>query len=126
MRPPLIYPQLPHLYNHGLAISPHAIWKEFLKAVFLLKYHQNPWVLKELEHRKKEKILEKSREKKKEKEMLQDSSNKKGKLIFWENKNIATSKSFCMSPFSSPPSNHFKNPFKNHLRKFHSSFWTIL
>jgi hypothetical protein len=72
-RPPM-YPQLPHLYNHGLAIlacitpfwnmrpppvypelwSYHFIWKEiFEEVIFLLKYHQNP---QEIEHRKKKKI----------------------------------------------------------------------
>jgi hypothetical protein len=73
MCPPLIYPQLPHLHNHGLAISSHAIWKEFSKVVFLLRYHQNPQVLKETEHRKKreKKVLKKEREKEKLQEYLQ-------------------------------------------------------
>jgi hypothetical protein len=80
MCPPLIYPQLPHLHNHGLAISSHAIRKEFSKVVFLLKYHQNPQVLKETEHRKKrEKSIEKRERKRKAPRV---SSNKKGKSIF--------------------------------------------
>jgi hypothetical protein len=54
------------------------------------------------------------------------SANKKEKSIFWEEKNISTSKSFYVSPFSPPPSYHFQNPFQNCLRKFHSSFWTII
>jgi hypothetical protein len=107
MRSPLIYPQLPHLHNHGLAIlaciTPfrnmcpppiypqlwpyHFIWKEIFEEVtFLLKYHQNP---QESEHRKKEKKREnilKKREKEKkeeeEKEKLQESLQIKGKSIF--------------------------------------------
>jgi hypothetical protein len=88
MCPPLIYPQLPHLHNHVLAISSHAICKEFSKAVFLLKYHQNHRVLKETKHRKKERKILKKREKKKEKGKERKrkapwvSSNKKGKSIF--------------------------------------------
>jgi hypothetical protein len=35
-------------------------------------------------------------------------ANKKGKSVFWEEKNILTSKSFYVSPFSSPPSYHSK------------------
>jgi hypothetical protein len=42
--------------------------KKKLKAIFLLKYHQNPRVLKEMEHRKKErKRIEKKRERKRKK-----------------------------------------------------------
>jgi hypothetical protein len=55
-----------------------------LKAIFLLKYHQNPRVLKETEHGKKgEKVLKKrKREKKKKRKGPRVSSNKKGKSIF--------------------------------------------
>jgi hypothetical protein len=52
-----------------------------LKVVFLLKYHQNPQVLKETEHRKKrEKKVLKKRERKRKAPRV--SSNKKGKSIF--------------------------------------------
>jgi hypothetical protein len=100
----LIYRQLSHLHNHGLTISSHAIWKEFLKVVFLLKYHQNPRVLKETEHRKKERkgIEKKEREKERKRKAPRASSNKKGKSIFWEEKNIATSKSFLYEPIFFP------------------------
>jgi acyl-CoA synthetase (AMP-forming)/AMP-acid ligase II len=120
MRPPLIYPQLPHLHNHGLAISSHAIWKEFLKAVFLLKYHQNPRVLKETEHRKKrEKVLEREREREKERKRkaLRVSSTKNGKSIFWEEKNIATSKSFLYEPIFFPSIIPFQKPFPKSFEK---------
>jgi hypothetical protein len=74
----------------------------------------------EKREREREKVLKKRGRKK---EKLQESlPNKKGKSIFWEEKNISTSKSFYVSPFSPPPLNHFQNPFQNHLRKFHSSF----
>jgi hypothetical protein len=132
MCPPLIYPQLPHLHNHVLAISSHAICKEFSKAVFLLKYHQNPRVLKETKHRKKEReILKRERKRKKkekkEKEKLHGSLQiKRGSQYFERRKIFQLQNPFCMRPFSSPPSYHFKNPFQNHLRKFCSSFWTII
>jgi hypothetical protein len=126
MRPPPIYPQLPHFHNHGLAIPFHSISSEkiFLKSVFLLVYYQNPQVLKEMEHwkREREKVLKKEEGKRK---AARVSTNKMVKSIFWEGQNISTNP-FCMIPFSSPPSYHFKNPYQNHLRKFHSSFWTIL
>jgi hypothetical protein len=55
-----------------------------LKVVFLLKYHQNPRVLKETEHRKKERkgIEKKEREKERKRKAPRASSNKKGKSIF--------------------------------------------
>jgi hypothetical protein len=34
MRSPLIYAQLPHFYNHGLAIPFHFIWKEIFEEHF--------------------------------------------------------------------------------------------
>jgi hypothetical protein len=44
------------------------------------------------------------------------STNKKGKLIFWEEKNISTSKSFYVSPF--PPSIiPFSKPFPKSFEK---------
>jgi hypothetical protein len=61
MHPSPIYPQLPHLHNHGLAMLAYITpfqnmcplpvywshWKRsFWRSDFLLKYHQNPWVLK--------------------------------------------------------------------------------
>jgi hypothetical protein len=55
--------------------------KKKLKAIFLLKYHQNLRVLKETEHRKKgEKKKEKGKERKRKAPIV--SSNKKGNSIF--------------------------------------------
>jgi hypothetical protein len=67
---------------------PMPLEKDFLKVVFLLKYHQNPPALKETEHRKKrEKVFKKRERKRKKKEERKRkaprvSSNKKGKSIF--------------------------------------------
>jgi hypothetical protein len=65
--------------------------KEFSKAVFLFRYHQNPRVLKQTEHRKKERkiIKKKEREEKKEKEKLQESLKIKGVV------NILIGKKYC-------------------------------
>jgi hypothetical protein len=61
MHPPPMYPQLPHLHNHGLAMLVCIIplwnmrplpvpWshlkRSFWRSNFLLKYHQNPQVVK--------------------------------------------------------------------------------
>jgi hypothetical protein len=80
-----------------------------------------------MENRKREKKYLKERERKKnekkEKEKLQESLQiKRGSQYFERRKTLQLQTPFCMSPFSSPPSYHFKNPFQNHLRKFHSSF----
>jgi hypothetical protein len=48
---------------------------------FLLKYHQNPQVLKRQSKEKK---------REEEKEKLQESPQIKGKLMFWEEKNTST------------------------------------
>jgi hypothetical protein len=56
--------------------------KVFEEVIFLVKYHQNPQVLKRLSIEKKEKKYWK-REKKKKKEKLQESLQIKGKSIFW-------------------------------------------
>jgi hypothetical protein len=116
MRPPLIYPQLSHFNNHGLAISSE---KKFLKSVFLLVYHLNPQVLKETEHWKKgerEKVLEKREKKEKGEERKRKaprvSSNKKEKSIFWEEKNIASSKFFLCESIFSPSIIPFSKPFQ--------------
>jgi hypothetical protein len=50
--------------------------------------------------REREKVLKKKR---KEKKAPRVFANKKGESIFWEEKNISTSKSFYISPFSPPP-----------------------
>jgi hypothetical protein len=88
MRQPLIY-QLPHFHNYGLAIPFHSISseKKFLKSVFLLIYHQNPQVHKEMEHCKKRE--KKSIEKKgKEKEKLQESPQIKRGSQYFERRKI--------------------------------------
>jgi hypothetical protein len=129
MHPPPIYPHLPHFHNHGLAIPFHFIWKEIFEECFSSRLSQNPKSSKRRskEKRERKKLLKererKSIEKKRKEKRSFKSPCKNGKSIFWEEKNISTSKSFYVSPFSPPPSYHFQNPFQNHLRKFHSSFW---
>jgi hypothetical protein len=55
------------------------------------------------EHRKKErKSIGKEREKKRKRKAPRDPSNKKGESTFWEEKNIATSKSFLYEPIFYP------------------------
>jgi hypothetical protein len=77
-------------------------------------------VLKKRERERKKKEKEK-------KEKLQESLQvKRGSPYFERRKTLQLQNPFCMSPFSSLPSYHFKNSFQNHLRKFHNSFWTIL
>jgi hypothetical protein len=122
MHLPLIYPQLPHLHNHGLAISSHAIWKEFLTVVFLHKYHQNPWVLKGTEHRKKREKYWKKTKKERKRKTQRVSSNKKEKSIFWEEKNIATSKSFLYEPIFFPSIIPFQKPFPKSFEKISQLF----
>jgi chromatin remodeling complex protein RSC6 len=108
MCPLLIYPQLAQLHNHGLAISSNAIWKEFLKAVFSSNIIKIPESSKRRSIKKREKKYWKKGERKKEKEKERKrkaprvSSNKKGKSIFWEEKNIAISKSFLYEHIFSP------------------------
>jgi hypothetical protein len=46
--------------------------------------------------------------KRKGKKSSKSPANKKGKSIFWEEKNISTSKSFYVSPFSPPHHTIFK------------------
>jgi hypothetical protein len=138
MHPTLIYPQLPHFQNHGLTIPFHFIWKKNLRVFFSSFIIQIPKSSKRcsIEKIEREKSIKK-REKKKEKEKLQESlqikeekekkaprvsSNKKGKSIFWEEKNIATSKSFLYEPIFFPSIIPLQNPFQNHLRKVRSSF----
>jgi hypothetical protein len=57
--------------------------RKFFRSVFLLVYHQNPLVLKEIEHWKNKKRKRKSIKKRKEKEKLQESLQiKKGSQFF--------------------------------------------
>jgi hypothetical protein len=50
--------------------------------IFLLKYHQNPQVLKRQSIKKEKKRKRKKKEKEEEKEKLQESLQIKGKSIF--------------------------------------------
>jgi hypothetical protein len=92
--------------------------KKFLKKWFSPQMSLKPLGPKETE-------LEKG-EKEKEKEKLQKSLQIKGKLAFWEEKDVSTSKIIFDAIPSPPPSYHFKNPFQNNWEKFLDSFWTIL
>jgi hypothetical protein len=79
------------------------------------------------EKKKRENVLKKrEREKERKRKAPRVSSNKRGSQHFERRKTLQLQNPFCISPFSSPPSYHFKNPFQNHLRKFCSSFWTIV
>jgi hypothetical protein len=86
------------------------------------------WSIEKKERKGIEKRERKRKKKeKKEKEKLQESLQiERGSQYFERRKTLQRQNPFCLSPFSSPPSYHFKNPFQNHLRKFCNSFWTIL
>jgi DNA-binding GntR family transcriptional regulator len=90
--------------------------KRIFEGCFLLKYHQNPQALKEMEHRKKrEKVLKKER--KKEKEKLQESLQIKGEVNILRGENIATSKSFLYEPIFFPSIIPFQKPFPKSFEK---------
>jgi hypothetical protein len=57
-------------------------------------------------------------QKKEEKEKLQEPLQIKGKLTFWEEKDASISKIiFDVTPFSPPPSYHFKKHFSKIMEK---------
>ncbi len=85
MHPPPIYPQLSHLHDYGLAILawitpfrnmrpppiftpnqsiPFHLKRSFWRSDFLLKYHQNPQVLKRWSIEKKKKMEKRGRKRK--------------------------------------------------------------
>jgi hypothetical protein len=79
----------------------------FEEVIFLLKYHQNPQVLKRWS-------IEKKKEKEKEKK-LQESPQIKGEVnILKGEKHFNFKDLFYVISFSPPPSYHFKNTFQNH------------
>jgi hypothetical protein len=91
---------------------------------FIIKISKSSkrWSIEERERESIKKIG-----KKKEKEKLQEYLQiKRGTQYFERRKTLQLQNPFRMSRFSSPPSYHLKNPLQNHLRKFCSSFWTIL
>jgi hypothetical protein len=105
--------------------------KIFKEVIFLLKYQQNPQVLKRRSiEKKREKSIQKKKKKEKRgrKRKAPRVSSNKGKVnILRGEKNTSTSKFlFDVTPFSPPPSQHFRNPFQNHWKSFLNSFWTIL
>jgi hypothetical protein len=110
MRPPLIYPQLHHFHNHGLAIPFHFIWNKILEECFSPHLSskspspQRDGALKKREREGGRKSIKKRGRKRKAPRV---SANKIRKSIFREEKNISTSKSFYVSLFSPPPSYHF-------------------
>jgi hypothetical protein len=95
-----------------------AIWKEVLEEViFSLNIIETPKFSRDGTETKREK----------EKEKLQKSLQITGELTFWEDNEAWTSQTlFNVTPFSPPPSYHFKNPFQNLWENFLNSFWTIL
>jgi hypothetical protein len=124
MHPPPIYPQLPHLHNHGLAMSvcitpfqnmcpPPVYWshlkRSFWKSDFLLKYHQNPEVLK-----RQSKKQERGRERK----APRVSSNKWEINILREEKHFNFKNPFQCDSIFSPSIIPFQKPFPKLLRKF--------
>jgi hypothetical protein len=80
MCPPSIYQQLPHFYNHGLAIPFYFIWKENFEECFSPRLSSKS-LLKETEHWKKRE--RKSIEKRGRKKTQRVSANKMEKSIFW-------------------------------------------
>jgi hypothetical protein len=82
MRPPSIYPQLPHFHNHGLVIPFHFIWKEIFEECFsphLSSKSPSPQRDEALKKGEREKVLKKRKEKK----APRVSVNKIGNSIFW-------------------------------------------
>jgi hypothetical protein len=95
MHPLPIYPQLPYLHNHGLAMlacitlfwnmrPPSVCWshlkRSFWRSDFFLKYHQNPQVLKRRSMKKAPRV----------------SSNKRGSQYFERRKTLQLQKLFLM------------------------------
>jgi hypothetical protein len=143
MCPPPIYPQLPYLYDHGLAVlacitpfwnmrppsistlnqsTPFHLKRSCWRSDFSPLISSKPPSSQETGHRKKErKWGRKSIEKRKKERKLQESLQIKGKSIFWEEKNTSTSKIlFYMIPFSTPI---ILKTFSKSLRNFLNSFW---
>jgi hypothetical protein len=132
MRRPPIYPQLPHLHDHGLAIlayitpfwnmltpsistlnqsTPFHLKRSCWRSDFSTLISSKPPSPKEIEHKKKEKKRKKKYWKKERK--LQESLQIKGEVnILRGEKRFNFKKSFYMIPFSLPPSYHFENVFQ--------------
>jgi hypothetical protein len=122
MHPPPIYPQLPHLYNHSLAMlacitpfqnmrPPPAYWshlkRSFWRSDFLLKYHQNPQVLKRW-----------SKKRGRERKAPRVSSNKGEVNILRGEKYFNFKNPFRCDSIFSPSIIPFQKPFSKSLRKF--------
>jgi hypothetical protein len=93
--------------------------KKFLKSVFLLVYHQNPQVLKEIEHGKKdrEKIL-----KKEGKEKFQESLQIKGEVNILRGEKHFNFKIFLRESIFSPSVIPFQKPFPKSFKKISQLF----
>jgi hypothetical protein len=107
--------------------------KVFEEVIFLLKYHQNPQVLKRqsIEERAK-KYWKKEKKRKGEKERKRERKRKaprvssnKGEVNILRGEKYFNFKNLLLMWFSPPSSYHFRNPFQNHWESFLSSFWTI-
>jgi hypothetical protein len=105
--------------------------KVFEEVIFLLKYHQNPQVLKKRSiEKKREKLFKKKkkekekRKKEKERKAPRVSSNKEEVNILREEKRFNFKNIFYVifSPFIIP----LQKPCPKSLRKFSYLFWTIL
>jgi hypothetical protein len=115
MRPPPIYPQLPHLHNHGLAmfvcitalqnVSTASILKPFEKKFFgEVIFSSN--------------IIKPPGPQETKQKKLKESLQIKWKLTFWEEKDSSTSKLlFDVIPFA-PSIIPFQKTFPKSLRKF--------
>jgi hypothetical protein len=88
----------------------------FWRTDFLLKYHQNPQVLRRWSIEKEKR--RRKRKKKKEKKALRVSSNKRGSQYFERSKNFNFKDLFLCDSIFSPSIIPFQKPFSKSLRKF--------
>jgi hypothetical protein len=92
--------------------------KKFLKKWFLLKYHQNPQVLKRWSKEKEREKKKQKREIEEEKKALRVSSNKGEFNILKAEKHFNFENPFQCDSIFSPSIIPFQKPFPKSLRKF--------
>jgi hypothetical protein len=150
MRPPLMYPQLPHLHDHGLAIlacitpfqnmrpppistlnesTPFHLKRSCWRNVFSPLISSKPPSPQETDHRKREREKEEEKvliKKEKKERKLQESLQIKGEVnILRGEKHFNFKNYFLYDSIFSPSIIPFWKPFPNHWENFLNSFWTI-
>jgi hypothetical protein len=117
MRPPLIYPQLPHFYNHGLAIPFYFIWKEIFVECFSPRLSSKSPSPQKDGALKREREREKMYWKKEERKKLQKSLQiKRGSQYFERTKTFQLQNLFMWVHFS-PSIIPFSKPFPKSFGK---------